>query len=660
MSVYFRILLLPFLLLSFVAGAKDYFKNKPHFIEENLKQTKYNIDTSAGAVILYEKSEYDISDKGGYYINRKVRRIIKILNKSGIQHANASIATYHSKNHFSTIKKISGTTYNLSDGKITEQYLDADNQSQATYTHSYEKKMSMPGAQVGSIIDYTFETEEDLTRELAEWDIQSSIPKLYSEFEVFIPKDFELASLEQALPKFEKASVKTDESSLPDAYTYDDAAMDGGINRHWIRKNIPAFENEPMVSNVGNYTEELQLFINAQFVNGAKIEQNNTWDRVNSFLFKSPDFYKAIYKNNDTVVSKVKPLIWRDTSALVKAEKIFSYVRDTITANDDETIWVKKYPGKVLATKTGNVTEVNMLLIAMLKEADIECDPVILSTKQNGRTTNAFPDLASFNYTVCRATIAGKQYYLDASGKYNAFGILPAECYNGYARLVNKEGEEVILYPDDAKEKSFIKIESKGNAANNYVLSIGYYFGEYTARDLRGKWNADTTKIRKYVIDLLKSFPLNMHLISYDVKNLKVTDDHLSLDIDARVDWPADEKMIYFSPYFLKCFDDNPFTNPARKYPVELPYAFNFTYFLKLQLPDGYKIEDNIQPLNLKFPGSAQFQDALAYDAANNILTVNANLNIVKTRYKVEEYPFLKDFFDKTIAQQQKNVVIKK
>jgi hypothetical protein len=57
----------------------------------------------------------------------------------------------------------------------------------------------------------------------------------------------------------------------------------------------------------------------------------------------------------------------------------------------------------VLKERSGKVSEVNLLLTAMLRYADIAADPVILSTSDHGYAPELYPLRDRFNYVITQA-----------------------------------------------------------------------------------------------------------------------------------------------------------------------------------------------------------------------------------------------------------------
>ena len=642
---------------SFQIAGKEYFKDEADFIQQHLKQNKYALDTSASAIVLYEKYTYDLTGSSGILVLR-VRKVIKILNKNGIKYSDVEIPVYYSNTFHSNIKQISGTTYNIKGESVSEESLETENIFKGTSDHIKEKKFSMPAVHEGSVIDYTYEIEENLTRDFGRWNIQSDIPKLFSEMEVRWPLSYNLILLQQAASVYKMTDSKKDDEVLPDAYMYEETNFTNF--KKWVRKNVKATDNEPFVSSIDNYKEKTQVFVRAVHTGAGMEGQYDTWEKINKFLLESPKFYKAILRRHSAVEERAIAFAHNDSDKVAIAKRVFSYVRDSVTMQGNGGMWIEQDPAEVFEHKTGTAAEINMLLIDMLQYAGIDCNPVILSTKNNGKVTDLYPDLQRFNYVVCEAAVNGEVYYLDASKRYLPFGLLPEWCYNGYARVIKKDGIDIDLQPNMVKERSLFKIVTTSNSIDDYTINCKYFYGQEAAMRHREEWNKDTGTIRSYISGLLKKSHADVYLKNYEVQNLSEADKQLVLEFNLKLDWGQNSQNIYLSPFFYQYFDANTFTAAERKYPVEMPCSYSVVYDARFQLPKGYATEDTLTSLRIKYEDNVQSQYIEEYDTLLNSINVNVNTRILRTAFSKDEYPSLKEFFDKMITEQQKTIAIKK
>ena len=142
---------------------------------------------------------------------------------------------------------------------------------------------------------------------------------------------------------------------------------------------------------------------------------------------------------------------------------------------------------KSFESKTGNVGDINLSLIAALKYAEVPVEPMLLSTRKNGLVTDLYPVLSDFNYVVAKVTIADKIYLLDATDDFHPFGLLPERCLNGKGRVIgDKESYWFELKPTD-KEKTTTMLTLVLDDDGVIKGSIQYLYAGYKAVSERKK-----------------------------------------------------------------------------------------------------------------------------------------------------------------------------
>ena len=55
---------------------------------------------------------------------------------------------------------------------------------------------------------------------------------------------------------------------------------------------------------------------------------------------------------------------------------------------------------KAYDLKTGNIADINLILVGMLRAANLKANPVLISTRSNG--VPLFPTMEGFNYVAVR------------------------------------------------------------------------------------------------------------------------------------------------------------------------------------------------------------------------------------------------------------------
>ena len=154
---------------------------------------------------------------------------------------------------------------------------------------------------------------------------------------------------------------------------------------------------------------------------------------------------------------------------LQTAKDLYYYLSDNFTCIDHHAKYIGTTLKDVFKSRKGNVGELNLLLTAMLLKKRITAAPVVLSTREHGYNYASYPILSRLDYVICKATIDGKEYYLDASRPQLGFGHLPGNCYNGHARIISMEDSASVYFiADSIREKrmtyvSIINDEQKLN-----------------------------------------------------------------------------------------------------------------------------------------------------------------------------------------------------
>ena len=90
-------------------------------------------------------------------------------------------------------------------------------------------------------------------------------------------------------------------------------------------------------------------------------------------------------------------------------------------------------------TKTGNVADINLLLINILNDAGVKATPILFSTREHGLVTPHYPFINQFNMVMAFVAIKDKTFVLDATNKMINYKLVPEKIVNTNGFIV--EGE---------------------------------------------------------------------------------------------------------------------------------------------------------------------------------------------------------------------------
>ena len=646
------------LLLSFCCQRLPAQKFDEEFFRQHLLTTSYPLDTSADAIILYEKGEVQINKIGNTY-NRvfHVHKIIKILRASAQSQGNISQYYRNSGDGRSFVRKIKATTYNLAGNEVVATSLDQNAVADDKLNKHYHLlKFAVPAVKAGSVIDYQYEIHGNLHTELSSWEFQSDLPKIKSEFEAVFPDKYELTEVNQKLHFKVYSRLSDAEADKSDAFKVITKSVGDKYYVYWCRNNMPALKEEPFISSIENHREFLDLQLSGFQTN----DIISNWTQFDEDFMNDPKFGKQLYGDNDFLERLVKSLTKKEDADLKNAKSIFNYVRSNLDCSSFRHVVPDKDLEDILKNKRGTDAEINMLLIAMLKKAGITAAPVLLSKLGEMQATEKYPLLDRFNYLVCMATIDGEHYFLDATNKFNGFGTLPWYCYNGYSRIIDKEGSSVMLTAKNLVEKDFYKVNISRITDTSMNVAVTERIGVTDAPKLRYAITKDSLLLKKYVDKRVQMMSGDISILSYTTANLPDPDKDLEIRYNLKIKNNGTD-VTYFTSDLIKFFKSNPFVAARRMLPIEFQHRNVYTYTLDMLLPAWLSPDDLPKPYSNKLNENAMtFDHFIAYDSLSRMLTVNTSFVVNETTYDVKDYEKIKSFFDKMIEEQNAMLVLKK
>jgi hypothetical protein len=626
-------------------------------------------DSGAHAIIIGDVGSSVIApnNKGGfgYEFQRKLR--MKIVDINGIDAGKFEIPLYGSKTSTSREELISlkAVTYNLEGGKVLETKLENNQVFTEKQSDAFQqKKFSLPALKAGSIFEISYIISSDFIFDFRPWEFQHDYPCLWSDYEVEIPEYYDYVFLTQGYQPFHivKSSQnartfmirnnRSAESSIDKAFS-----LDGFVTqRRWVMKDVPSIKEENFTTTIENHRSKIEFQLSSIKYPQQPVEMvMESWPKVTTDFMKSEDFGSLLNRENNWLDDVIEPVVRGESSPLAKAVKIFNYVRDNFTCTQHNGKYLSTGLKSMLKKKSGNVADMNLLLIAMLKHEKIECYPVILSTRGHGITNPVYPIVDRFNYVICNAVIGSQDYLLDATIPDLAFGRLSTECYNGHARVLTDDAIPIMLSADSVMEKSVsmaIVVAEKNQLKGKVTLSPGYFESLDKREFIREKGKpALFEKIQtNYGSDYVIS--------NTGIDSLKKLNDPIKIFYDIALK-EADEDIIYFNPMLVPMYKDNPFESAIRRYPVEIPYCIDDTYILNMQLPEGYLVDELPKSARVKFNGD---EGSFEYIVSVNegTLQLRTRLILAKANFPAEDYEGLRDFFSYVVKKQAEQIVLKK
>ncbi|WP_299226977.1 DUF3857 domain-containing protein [uncultured Psychroserpens sp.] len=568
---------------------------------------------------------------------------IKIYNKEGFDYATKVIKLYRNGKDKEKLKGFEAYTHNLVDGEIKRTKLNDSGIFETELSERItETKVTLPDIKEGCVIEYQYLINSPFVAD--EFVLQKEVPIKHLKVKFEAPRYYKY-----------KLNLKGYIDINPTTIVRKDYSEDVLITTITLN-NVPALKDEPYVNNIDNYRASAEFELSSIEYNGQKQNFSKTWFDVVKNIYASENFGEELKKNN-YFKSNLKTLLLNVEDPTEKAKLIFSHVKSHMKWNGYVGKFTDQGVKNAYKVRVGNAAEINLMLTAMLRDAGLNANPVLVSTRNNGIPIAATRH--GYNYVICIIESPSGNILLDATSKYSTFNILPFRALNWEGRIIREQGSATTtnLYP---------KVKAKTTVFMNVKLKED---GSVTGKIRNMKTNHNAMNFREAYINRNQDNYLESMENRYggiEVSDFKVTNDlDLSKPVITNYNFEAEEQFesigdkLYVSPMFFFASEENPFKSETREFPVDFGYPSGSKYSINIAIPEGYKVESVPEVLELKLPdGLGTFKYNITTNDTNIQLSVDSYINaaIIAPSY----YKSLKEYFKLLIEKEKEKVVLTK
>ncbi|MEO8533249.1 MAG: DUF3857 domain-containing protein [Flavobacterium sp.] len=652
-----RIISVLFFLISssFGASAQNYESGK--VTVEELQEKLHPKDTAAPAAVLFKKGRtfFSFTSEGGFTATHVYEFRIKIYKKEGLTWANQKVlyAVNYGNLADDKVAFSDAVTYNLENGGIVKTKLkkEGDFKNEVNSNHN-AAVITLPNVKVGSVIEFKYILKSKNITRLPDFDFQYEIPVNYFEYKTEIPEFFIYKTL---LVGNIRPEMKSEFVQISQLY----ASNYKQINSLYCAKDIPALYKEKFVDNISNYKGSIQNELELKRFPGERVvDYIKTWEGVAASIYKIADYEKQL-ATRGFFSEDLKQLLVNVDSPRKKLDTIFKFVQNRMNCNDKKGYFTEKGIKKAYQERTGNVADINLMLIAMLKAAQIEANPILLSTIENG--ASVFPNRTIFNYVIGAAEIDGQEILLDATNKFTTPNILPLNVLNWKGRLIKENGstKEIELIPASPSKSNYTLYASITPNLGKLEGTLKMQKSEYNAFVFR-QANSDQ-KEESYIEKTENDFG-GIEIEKYAIENKK---EDLSKPVSETIKFTSDKSYdsigskIFLNPLLFFAYSSNPFNQEKRQMPVYFGYPKQQRFNVIYEVPEGYAVESLPHPIRVVMEGKvASYTMNVISDEHTIQIKIIQEIN--KAIFVADDYDMLKDFFQKIIEIQNQKIVLKK
>ncbi len=622
------LILLVFFYSSF-AFTQHKFLNETKLSKEDLESKKCVSDPEAAAEVLYRSYHYRIDYNGSMYT--EVIDRVKIYNKD-----NASRYLYHEiqlydngKGSREVLSSLKAYTYNLENGKISETKVANDSKFKSKENKQYTiTKFAFPNVKDGSVVEFRYNVVTPFLWSTPRIYIEDQVPVRYVEYVFDSPK-----------PLGYNINFKGD--LAPTHRDVSEKLIYGGDYQvyRFAYENVPSYKDEDFVLNNNNFRTSFRAELNSTFIGNEFKSYATSWNDVGGILNKHEDFGEQLKKQN-----AVKDVLPKEITSILnqneRAKAILSFVQKNYTFNKDYDVVTDKGIRNLLNTKIGNAAEINLLLTMLLRNANINANPVVMSTINRGSLLSYSPSLEQLNFVVAAYEDQGKLVLLDATKKRTKLNMIDPQALNNNGILVkdNQAVELNITYPDVSE--TFLTVDAT-------MSPEGTFQGHFADRDtnlysvmVEEEYSSNRQDFEKQYKDRY-TFPFN-NLKSGNVDNDFETS--FDFDADSFVD-VIGNKMVFNPLLFLYTKNHSFNQSQTRKGPLEFRTKSAKIKTVTITIPEGYVFSDVPKSKKFRTDDSA-IQYSYVVKQEGNSLTVTTTVNHNEVNFPKEYYTAFTQIYD--------------
>lgn len=603
-------------------------------------------DSTSSAVILFKRGEIEFDTDYTCYMTFQTR--IKIITDEGFENGNVEIVLR--KDFDQNVKQIKANTYHLSENGTIEKYeMDKDQILESDYNDEIRlSKFTLPALKSGAIIEYTYRKRFGNPYMLPDWTFHDYIPVMWSEYEMELPLTLNYRMI------FKGDSLDQNEVNKSRYWGGEAQTL------YLLKKNLPPVEDLPYLINRDDHISEVKTQLIGTRIPG-NLPQNffKSWENIAEEVNLREDFGRQ--RLNGTMKDKVHELVNDEMDDLTKVVTVYDFVSQEINWDGYYGVVTEQGIRDTYKNKTGNVADINLTLVEMLKEAGINASPALVSTRSNGTVLLDYPLINQFNVTLAVVELSQTAFILDASlGKRSYRFSHPRNLYRNafVVRDDNSFGWLLTMPLDDSIARTNMNY-SFSDSGRVDVTMLGRLKGAYAVSVRSEAKNDQPTKYWENELSELKGLKVDsVSFGAFDEYNEPLTyTTHFSYDWNEG--FSNDESVIYLQPFLFLKDEENPFKKPTRKFPVEFNYPYSEQVRVQIQIPDGYVVEEVPENVQFVLPGNGGYYRFIL-SLQGSMISVMSQLDIKGVSYSPDEYHAIRTAFQQKVEAENSMIVLKK
>ena len=484
------------------------------------------------------------------------------------------------------------------------------------------------------IVEFKIEIDFNSNFFLPSWYPQKDYPVKYSSLEIVSPED----------QKIKWHNVHCNIEPIERKYN-------GKTKYFWEVENLNSYSTEDFLS--PEIKNGFHVLISPeQFELSDSKGSCETWNSISKW---GVSLYNNKMKLSEKTSAEIKTLVNGSDSISEKIEKLYKFLQAKtryVAIITDIGGWEPHQAEDIFVNGYGDCKDLSVLMIAMLKELNIEAYPALVRTKSKGKVVPEFPS-NQFNHVIAFVPLENDSLWIECTSDFKTFDDITSSVEGTYALIVKDDGDLVKISSSSADQnrwKSFTdcRFEKQKLKVNTTIKLTGnqedYYFSLLKQKN-------DDEKILLIKRMMSGSFgDFNLEKYSY---NKSDKSDTLFINISGSYKTKK-KKRIFMKPGIFNVRTTSSLIEEIKEFPFDFSYSYADEDVIRIKIPQNYKLE--------KLPKTFSFNSEFA--EYNSTVKEKDGYITYKRNYKLKQNSFSEEHQDeynrlmKTMIKGDKSKIV--
>lgn len=614
-------------------------------------------DPSAPALVLGD--EFVI----GFYVNNNAvelraerHRRVKYFERFAYDQAPVTIEWYEPMEKISRLQAL----LFLPDGQVTK-LRKKDFRTEELGGGWQQYTLELPAVPAGAVLEYRYRLSSERFEEPPRFYFQENYPVRRKSYIASIPEWFNYLILAEPADDLLVTKRKDQyRAVLPSPYS--GIRSTTTINEIlFVAEALPPIPREPMSNNTFDHLPQVRLQLYA--VEWPGYEQElvyGTWDEIAETL-RADSTFGLQYQEGFRLAPLRQDWLVRlaaEPDPLKRARRAYRLLNDRLRWTGEYAAWTQRKLSEIWAAGSGHSGELNLLLLAVLRDLGIEAFPVLVRTRGNGVPIEQVPLLEQFDHLLVLAQIDDRPYFFDIGNAYRPVGWPRIAALNHRGWLLADQGQawiDLAIRSSEQVIQAELTLDSTGQSQGTLEARMTGYYAAAAREQLQRTADAETGSLLAALRD---NYP-GSEGRNRTVSQADSITAPLRISFDCQIPLGSrEDDRLYITPVLFPSLDPALATAAPRTFPLDTPYPWAEQYLLFLDLPEGYTVETLPEPVELRSPdGRIQYTYQVRQDGRR--VTLKHQIAVQKTFYSAAEYEAaIRDIFVTAIDRQEGLLVL--